>query len=440
MKFRMRDYWFPVQISKYRRLMTEVPTWTRDRLEEWSRARRKAIVMHAYRHVPYYRRLLDEHGICPEHSDRPEVWGRIPTLDKETLRENTAALIAGSIEPMNSFWATTSGSTGMILRILLDKHVNAAAFALFWRCWESGGYWHLGQRQSAMKSRYYTAGWKYIPAIRTLHISPSQMTPSSIPVYRDVFVRYRPRFLRAFPSAAYLFCRLLQEAGLSVHIPMVIAGAEVLYDFQRTEIEQTLGARVYNHYTHWERAASILECAYGRLHCQEDYGHHELLDAEGRPVPSGTVGEITATGLYNRAMPLIRYRTGDLAVWSAHQACPCGQPFPIVDHIEGRQTDYLIRPDGSVVSGNVVREPIDEVPQLLYSQLIQTELDRVEVRLVKAASYRDPEDTQQIIAGLHRQLGHTMRIDIRFCGVEDLERNPIGKIRYCFNRLSNQAI
>ncbi|MCI0563982.1 MAG: hypothetical protein MN733_36365 [Nitrososphaera sp.] len=223
MKFRIRDYWYPLKILKCRRLMQEAPKWTYEHLEDWSRERRKAIVMHAYTNILHYRRLLDQHGIRPEQSDRPEIWNQIPTLDKHILCENTAALVAGGTPPRGSFWAYTSGSTGMVLKLLLDKNVNAAAFAMLWRVWESGGYWRIGQRQTAMKGQYYTEGAKYIPVIRTLHISPAQMSARTIRFYRDLFERYRPRFMRAFPSAAYLFCRLLREQGLSLHVPMVLS-------------------------------------------------------------------------------------------------------------------------------------------------------------------------------------------------------------------------
>ncbi|MGH8603609.1 MAG: phenylacetate--CoA ligase family protein, partial [Gammaproteobacteria bacterium] len=404
MKFRIRDYFFPDKILNYRRLMREAPGWSVEHLAEWSKSRRMAIVKHAYENVPYYRRVLDGHRIRPEQVDRPEVWARIPTLDKLTLKQNTGDLIAGGAPPKTSAWARTSGSTGLNLSFLLDSNVNAAAFALFWRCWESGGYWRIGQRQAAIKGvltkkgGYYEQAWKYSPILRTLRLSPVQINAQSARRYRDVIARYRPRFIRTFPASLYLLCRLLREQGLELHIPMVVTGAEVLYDFQRKEFETTLGARVYNHYTHWERAASILECEAGNLHCQEDYGNHEILDHEGRPVPPGVVGEITATGLHNLTMPLIRYRTGDTAAWSL-KGCSCGQSFPIVERIEGRLSDGIYNAEGLLVSGDAVRSvitPFLNDTNILYSQVIQADRRALEVRIVKGPGYRDPEDTEVI--------------------------------------------
>ncbi len=434
MKFRIHNYFFPTRIFKYRRLMQEAPGWSSDRLAAWSLEQRRSLALHAYEQVPYYRRVFNELGILPEHCDRSEVWQRLPTLNKLTLQQNTQSLLARGRVPKSAFWAHTSGSTGTPLSVLLDSNVNAAAFAMFWRCWESGGYWHIGQRQAAMKTKYYTEGWKYVPLIRTLHVSPTHITQPNLRSVRDVMARYQPRFLRGFPSAAYLFCRLLREHGLSLHVPMFVSGAEVLLDFQRAEIEKTLGARIYNHYPHWERAASILECDAGGLHCQEDYGHHEILDEQGRAVPPRGVGELVVTSVHNRAMPLIRYRTGDMASWSL-KSCSCGQSFPVIENIAGRQSDYIVRLDGSLMPGTAVTDTLDESGGILYWQIVQSEPSEIEVRVVKAPSYREPEDTDRIVANLRNYVGADMQIRVRFCQVEELERNPIGKIRYCYNRL-----
>jgi phenylacetate-CoA ligase len=435
MRFRFRDYSYPFGVLKYRRLFRQAQTWSPERLEEWSRERRTAIVSHAYQNVPYYRRLLDTHGVRAQEVDRPEVWARIPLLEKEIVRSNTDDLISKTADPKRAMWVTTSGSTGMQLRILLDQNINAAAFALFWRAWGSGGYYHLGQRHAVMKGLFYEAGWKYNRAIRALELSSARVGPDTVRLFRDLIAKHRPRFLRGYPSAMYLFCRLLREHGLDLHVPMVISGSETLYDFQRREIEEVLGARLYNHYTHWERCASVLECEAGRMHAQLDYGFHEILGEDGQPVPPGVSGVVTVTTMHNLAMPLIRYRTGDIASWSA-EPCTCGQPFPVINRIEGRQTDYLVAPDGKLISGTFAAAALWPLPHLLYSQIIQRELGKVEVRIVKGAGYREPENTRGVLEALRARLGEGIEIDLRFCQLEDLERNPVGKIRQCFNRLS----
>jgi hypothetical protein len=64
----------------------------------------------------------------------------------------------------------------------------------------------------------------------------------------------------------------------------------------------------------------------------------------------------------------------------------------------------------------------------------------VEVRIVKGSAYREPENTQSVLAALRARLGEGIQIDLRFCQLEELERNPVGKIRQCFNRLSPERL
>jgi phenylacetate-CoA ligase len=384
--------------------------------------------------VPHYRRVLDRAGIDPRLADDPEVWSRIPRLSKEEILESASELVALGSGRSRTVWASTSGSTGQRLPLLLDANVNAAAFALFWRAWGSGGHYRPGQRQAAMKGPFHARGWSYNRPIRTLELSATALNPATARLFRRLILRYRPRFLRGYPSAMTLFCRLLEQQGESLSLPMIVSGSEILYPFQRREIEGFLGGRVYNHYTHWERAASILECQAGRLHAQEDYGHHEILDEEGRPCPPGVAGEITVTGLHNLAMPLIRYRTGDIAAWSA-QPCTCGQSFPVVERIEGRRGEYLVTPSGSLVPWTAIVAGMDLFPQILCTQFIQSVPDRVEVRIVAA-----PGNDPAAVAALVREvvtprLAGEMVLEIGFCDIEGLERTPVGKIRKCINRL-----
>jgi len=439
MRFRIRDYAYPLKILSYRRLMRQAPTWPSARLDEWIRERRMDIVRHAYRTVPHYRQLFDRHGIRPEQTDDPAVWTGIPTLTKETICEQPDSLISSSAEAAGGVWARTSGSTGLQLRILLDRDVNAAAFALFWRAWGSGGYYRLGQRHAVMKGLSHGAGWRYNRPIRALELSAARINADSAGFFRDLLLRYRPRFMRGHPSAMYLFCRLLREQGLELHIPMIISGSEMLHDFQRQEIESFFGARLYNHYTHWERAASILECEAGRLHAQQDYGFHEIVDEQGKPVGPGVPGMITVTTLHNRAMPLIRYRTGDIGVWAA-ASCSCGQVLPVVDRIEGRQTDNLVTRRGAVIPGMLAHSVLKLLPHVLYSQIVQYEAGRVELRIVRTKDYREPDDTREISRAMQEQLGADMQIEVRCCGLEDLERSPVGKIRTCFNRIPPEQL
>src|SRR2546422_7938101 len=86
----------------------------------------------------------------------------------------------------------------------------------------------------------------------------------------------------------------------------------------------SFGCRVHDSYGSAEMVALVTECDRGRLHVSPEVGVVEVL-RDGRPVGPGEAGELVCTGLLNEAMPLIRYRTGDVAVQGSGP-CPCGRP------------------------------------------------------------------------------------------------------------------
>ena len=113
-------------------------------------------------------------------------------------------------------------------------------------------------------------------------------------------------------------------------------------------IAQRWGCRIYQHY-------GMTEMGYGgAVDCSARQGYHlreadllfEIVDPlTGQPVPDGTPGEVVFTTLTRRAMPLLRYRTGDLASILTGP-CPCGSVLKRMEHVRGRLTNTITLPDG----------------------------------------------------------------------------------------------
>src|SRR5262249_41754766 len=161
-------------------------------------------------------------------------------------------------------------------------------------------------------------------------------------------------------------------------------------------------------------------------------GLHVEVVVGDRPAAPGETGAVLVTDLLNRAMPLIRYRIGDLAAWEPGD-CPCGRGLPRLRGVAGRVTDFLVGTDSRLVSGVFLATyVVAQRPSLGQVQIHQDQPGRVRYRIRRGRDFRDPEDLEYLREATRRHLGAAAGVDWEF--VEELEAGPSGK--YLFSRSS----
>jgi phenylacetate-coenzyme A ligase PaaK-like adenylate-forming protein len=160
----------------------------------------------------------------------------------------------------------------------------------------------------------------------------------------------RPEILTCTPSYAIRLGEALAEAGLrpgsGLSLKAGLFGAEPWTEQMRARISELLGIRALDIYGLSEvigpGVASECIVAADGLHVNEDHFLVEALDpATGDQVPDGTPGELTFTTLTKEAMPLLRYRTGDIAALR-RGICACGRTLVKMSKVTGRKDDMLV--------------------------------------------------------------------------------------------------
>jgi phenylacetate-CoA ligase len=172
------------------------------------------------------------------------------------------------------------------------------------------------------------------------------MTARQVTLIRDL----RPDILACTPSYAIRLGEALAEAGLrpgdGLSLKAGLFGAEPWTLAMRARIEDLLGLRALDVYGLSEVigpgvAAECLEAADG-LHVNEAHFLVEAVHPDtGDPVPDGTLGELVFSTVTREALPLLRYRTGDIASLR-REHCPCGRTLVKMSKIAGRRDDMLI--------------------------------------------------------------------------------------------------
>jgi phenylacetate-CoA ligase len=149
------------------------------------------------------------------------------------------------------------------------------------------------------------------------------------------------------PSYALAIAQAIAESGDGggLRLRLGLFGGEPWTEGMRAEIERTLGLAAVNFYGLSEMCGPgvAAECpARAGLHVQEDHFAVEVIEpSSGRPVPAGVEGELVFTTLTKEAMPLLRYRTGDIGRL-AGGPCSCGRTMVRLTGLRGRHDDMLI--------------------------------------------------------------------------------------------------
>jgi phenylacetate-CoA ligase len=407
----------------------------------------REVVQHAYTNVPYYRRLFDSLHLRPSDIRTVDDLTKIPVLSKEDLRANHADLIdrTSNRRLLASGW--TTGSTGTPINALRTMDSIIFENATIWRQRRWAGT-DVYDRKAAVwgaiwddvivpsASKHVPPYWRYNAADRQMLFSYYHMTDRTLGLYIDALEKFKPTFIEGFPSTLLILAQHLKQTNRILPLRSVFTSSEPLYAIHREEIERRFATKIFDHYGQAERVAYATECEHHRgLHVNPEYGIVEVLK-NGEPAAPGETGEIVGTGLNNSAMPLLRYKTGDLAS-RGDQPCACGRKMPLLQAVEGRLADSIITKDGIMIPGNGIMGAFHGIENIRSSQVVQEDPENVIVRIVKEDRARDVN-----LAYLRRNLESCLgrRIRLEFQMVESLDLDGLTKHPWVVSKVSRETL
>jgi phenylacetate-coenzyme A ligase PaaK-like adenylate-forming protein len=241
------------------------------------------------------------------------------------------------------------------------------------------------------------------------------MTERQIRLIADL----RPDILTCTPSYAVRLGEAAREAGVELRLRAGLFGSEPWSEELRGTIENLLGLAALDIYGLSEVIGPgvATECLErDGLHVNEDYFLVEAVDPEGAPVPDGTPGELVFT-TPREAMPLLRYRTGDVASLS-REPCACGRTLVRMSKVLGRRDDMLV-----IRGVNVYPREIEAVLLRHAAPHYQVVVDRraAMTRLIVACEEAD----DGLAPALAAELG--LSCDVRVLPAGTIPRVEIGK-------------
>jgi len=395
-----------------------------------------SFVRFAGKEVPYYRDIFRKIGMVPEDIQSIDDLNSFPLLEKETVRTNAARLVdpfkgrAGKTVAVH-----TSGTTGKGLHLVVSRDAWQREYAF--------RYLHLSWAGISPNARMaFIAGHPVTAPNRMrppfwikdrynghVYFSSQHITSKTLPYYIKYLAGFRPELIRGYPSSVYLLALGVIEHGASIRPRAVFTNSETLLDHQRAVMEEAFQCKVYNWYGNAEQVGNIVECEEGNLHVKEDHSFVEFITPDGRPAQPGEIAEMVCTGFGNYAMPLIRYRVGDMAVLS-DKKCPCGRSGRIVEQIVGRVEDIVVTPDGRHVGR--LDHLFKDMLNVKEAQIFQEDVNSLEIRIVKRPEFGE-RDMRLLMQEAGLRLGNKIKIHVRF--VDRIKREPSGKLRFVISKV-----
>ncbi len=369
----------------------ELETLPRHQLERLQLERLQALVRYVYDRVEPYRRRMQEAGVRPEDIRHLQDLRKLPFTTKQDFRDHYPfGLFAVSRDQVVRIHAS-SGTTGkptVVGYTRRDLQVWAEVCA---RCLAASGAQPGDVFQNAYGYGLFTGGLGMHAGaeLMGLVVIPASggNTERQILLLQD----FGAKVLACTPSYALTLAEALAERGVrpgQLPLRYGVLGAEPWTEAMRQQIQQKLGIAAVNIYGLSEVIGPGVanECVEERdgSHVFEDHFLVEVVDPQtGEPLPYGREGELVFTTLTKEALPVVRYRTGDLASLNP-EPCRCGRTFVRMSRVLGRTDDMLVV-RGVNVYPSQVEAALVGIPQLSpHYQIVVTRertLDELEVRI-----------------------------------------------------------
>ena len=392
----------------------------------------RRLVRHAYRHVPYYRNLINCVGLKPQDIKKLDDLGRIPLTSKSRLRdlpdsEKTATNI--DLSRCGSF--TTSGTSGIPLRSYFTRR-DSTMKNLGW----IRAFVHVGikprQKMAAFVGRKTVKAapswYERLGLWRRKEISSWEKPETWVEELR----RWKPDVIIGYVMTLRILAEHLEENAIKDIRPRAIIQSSALLDGpSRKFLEDAFRCPVIDIYGSDEGGCLAWECREcGGYHTSEDTVILEILK-NGRPAEAGEEGEVVITNLHSEAMPFIRYRQDDIAALSA-KAPVCGRRFPLLEKIEGRIDDFVRLSNGEKISPHPFYHCLDFVPGIKRWRLTQVAADRLRVEIAADKDFAD-ESRSLIDERLRGLTQNLMNIEIEI--VDNIPVDPARKFRTVSSRV-----
>lgn len=351
-------------------------------------------------HSPFYQKLFKENNINIADIRILEDLQKIPTTTKNDIQQNNNDFFCITPDKIVDY-STTSGTLGDPVTFgLSDNDLERLAYneAISFACAgiQKGD---VVQMITTIDKRFM-AGLAYFLGLRKMGASVVRMGPGIPELQWDSIFRYNPKYLITVPSFLLKMIDYAEKHGIdyqnsSVYGAICIGESIKNQDFTDNILSQKIkekwNIKLFSTYASTEMSTAFTEC-------EEQIGGHqhpeliitEILDDNGNLVKEGESGELTITTLGVEAIPLLRFKTGDI-VKAHYEPCACGRNTMRLGPVIGRK-QQMIKYKGTTLYPPAMNDILNDFNNILcYQIVIQSNEIGLDEIIIKISTDSDSE-------------------------------------------------
>jgi phenylacetate-CoA ligase len=310
--------------------------------------RLQATLHRVHKNVKFYKKKFAEANFLPEDCQSLEDLARLPFTTRQDLAQSYPyEMFAVPLREVVRIHSSTGSPGAPIVTGYTARDLRTWA-RLAARVLTAAGVDRDDVVQVTLSYGLLTSGFGIHNGIELLGASVIPTGPGSSARQVGIMRDYRTTVLVSTPSYAQVLADKMEALGVdakSLHLKLALLAGEPWTEAQRLEIESRLYLTALDHYALSEAMGPGVagECAYRRgMHLNEDHFLPEIIDPQsGATLPPGELGELVLTTITKEAMPLVRFRTGDLCR-VLYEPCLCGRTLPRLSRIKGRSDTVVI--------------------------------------------------------------------------------------------------
>lgn len=387
---------------------------SQDEIKTMQGKKLQELMIYLNEHSPFYKELFTKSRFNPAGIKSVEDLSVIPTTTKEDLQQRNSDFLC---VPANKIieYSSTSGTLGSPVTIALTENdLNRLTENEYNSFICADGKQDDIYQLMLTLDRQFMAGMAYYAGIRKLGAGIIRLGPGVPSLQWETIFKLKPTAIVAVPSFILKLIAYANEHKIDINRSNVkkaicigenIRNADFSLNKLGKKITDNWNIKLYSTYASTEMQTAFTECtAMCGGHLQPNLLIVELLDESGQPVKAGEPGEVTITTLGVEAMPLLRYKTGDICMYY-DEPCSCGRKSLRLTPLLGRKKQ-MIKFKGTTLYPPALFDLLNEMDEIddFVAEVYSNEVGLDEVLLHLQVSNQTKETDGKIRSYLQARL------------------------------------